>query len=277
MRFRRWAILLVLLSSTPFAESGEAGATVGGVFFPYEVDGAVVALEAPKAKHECSCWRVFGAFVGGTAGFFGYAPYALTESRIGVSDGQRLAEWSAVRGKRDPRLLDREEVRSALTGASNVFDFRCGWRLDGGPGHVPSQLLSLNGERGGAEMKGALLFMMLFGREIADEKAYHERMRDIDHSFAVLRKHSEMRSSSEVDEEARKLAALFKEVETFWKGRGSDEFAGFARMAKEGAKKAEEAAKKQDRKALQASIDSVARSCEGCHREPLDKYRIPKK
>jgi hypothetical protein len=25
------------------------------------------------------------------------------------------------------------------------------------------------------------------------------------------------------------------------------------------------------------TVDKVARSCEGCHREPLDKYRIPKK
>src|SRR5215510_3648593 len=96
MSFQRWAIVLVLLSSTRLAESGEAGATVGGVFFPYEVDGAVLTQDAPRAKHECSCWRVVGAFAGGTAGFWGYAPLALTESRVGVSDGQRLAEWSAV-------------------------------------------------------------------------------------------------------------------------------------------------------------------------------------
>ena len=126
-------------------------------------------------------------------------------------------------------------------------------------------------------MEPAFLFMMLFGQEIADEKEYHERMRDIDHSFTVLQKYREMRRASDVEEEAKKLAVLFGEVETFWKGRGNEEYAGFARLAKEGAEKAQEAAKKNEEKALQASIDAVARSCEGCHREPLDKYRVPKK
>jgi hypothetical protein len=125
-------------------------------------------------------------------------------------------------------------------------------------------------------MKAALLFVMLFGQEIADEKAYQERMRDISHSFVVLQEYRKGRSTSEVEEESRKLAVLFGEVETFWKGRGNEESAGFARMAKEGAEKAREAAKNKEEKALQASIDVVARSCEGCHREPLDKYRIPK-
>jgi hypothetical protein len=126
-------------------------------------------------------------------------------------------------------------------------------------------------------MKTALLFTMLLGQEIADEKAYHERMRDIDHSFVVLQNYREARRTSEIEEEARKLTVLFGEVETFWKGRGKEEYAGFARMAKEGAERAREAAKNKEEKALQASIDAVARSCEGCHREPLDKYRIAKK
>jgi hypothetical protein len=125
-------------------------------------------------------------------------------------------------------------------------------------------------------MGPAFLFMMIFGQEIADETAYLERMRDIDHSFVVLQKYREVRRTSEVEEEARKLTVLFGEVETFWKGRGNEEYAGFAKMAKEGAKNAREAAKNKEEEALQASIDAVARSCEGCHREPLDKYRIPR-
>jgi hypothetical protein len=129
----------------------------------------------------------------------------------------------------------------------------------------------------GAVMKTALLFLMLIRQEIADERAYHERMQAIDHSFVVLQKYRETRRTSEIEEEARKLARLFEEVETFWKGRGNEEYAGFARMAKEGAKQAREAAKNREEKALQASVDAIARSCEGCHREPLDKYRIPKK
>jgi cytochrome c556 len=125
-------------------------------------------------------------------------------------------------------------------------------------------------------MKSLLLALALFRQEIVDEKAYVERMRAIDHTFAVLQEHR-VKKSAEVEEEAKKLALLFGEVEKYWKGRGNEENAGFARMAKVGADKAGEAAKKREEKALEASIDTVARSCEGCHREPLDKYRVPRK
>ena len=126
-------------------------------------------------------------------------------------------------------------------------------------------------------MKAILLVMTLFAQDFADEKEYAKRMQEIDHSFSVLSKHREVRRISDVEKEAEKLALLFEQVEKFWKGRGDQELAGFARMAKEGAEKAREAAAKNEEKALQASIETIARSCEGCHREPLDKYRIPKK
>jgi hypothetical protein len=45
---------------------------------------------------ECSCWRTFGAIVGGATAFVGYVPFAMSDSRIGVSDTQRVLEWSAV-------------------------------------------------------------------------------------------------------------------------------------------------------------------------------------
>jgi len=126
-------------------------------------------------------------------------------------------------------------------------------------------------------MKAILLVMTLFAQDFADEKEYAKRMQEIDHSFSVLSKHREVRRISDVEKEAEKLALLFEQVEKFWKGRGDQELAGFARMAKEGAEEAREAAAKNEEKALQASIETIARSCEGCHREPLDKYRIPKK
>jgi hypothetical protein len=125
-------------------------------------------------------------------------------------------------------------------------------------------------------MKAVLLVMALFRQEIADEKEYVERMRAIDHSFTVLQEHR-VKQTAEVEQEAKKLALLFGQVEKYWKGRGNEEYAGFARMAKAGAERAGEAAKKKEEKALEASIDAVARSCEGCHREPLDKYRVPRK
>lgn len=126
-------------------------------------------------------------------------------------------------------------------------------------------------------MKAVLLVVALFGQDFADETEYSERMREIDHSFTVLQKHRDPTRVSDVEKEAEKLALLFGQVEKYWKGRGNEKSAGFARMAKEGAEKAREAAEKKEDKALHASIETIARSCEGCHQEPLDKYRIPKK
>ena len=76
-----------------------------------------------------------------------------------------------------------------------------------------------------------------------------------------------MSRSSEIEKEARKLSDLFEEVEEFWKGRGNEEAAGFAHMAKEGAMEAAKAARKKEQKSLEAAITTIAASCEGCHKE----------
>ncbi len=95
MSTRRAATLCVLLFFTRPGFSAEAGATIDGVFFPFTVE-RVVLEETAGEKTECSCWRAFGAFAGGAGGFLGYMGVALSDSRIGVSDTQRLAEWSLV-------------------------------------------------------------------------------------------------------------------------------------------------------------------------------------
>ena len=103
MNYQRLGLLLVLLLfASASVRAGnrpglnaEAGANFNGVFFPYAVEG--VAFEAAsKEKPECSCWRTFGAIVGGASGFVGYLPFAVSDSRIGVSDTQRLLEHSAI-------------------------------------------------------------------------------------------------------------------------------------------------------------------------------------
>jgi hypothetical protein len=71
-------------------------------------------------KPECSCWRTFGAIVGGASAFVGYVPFALSDSRIGVSDTQRVLEWSAVTagtavlGYFIGKTLDRRQASGAL-------------------------------------------------------------------------------------------------------------------------------------------------------------------
>ena len=99
-RFGALMVLLLLLpASVPAGDrpglTGSAGASVNGVFFPYSVEGMTFEA-ASTEKPGCRCSRVLGPAVGGTVGFFGYAPFALSDGRVGVSDTQRLLEWSAV-------------------------------------------------------------------------------------------------------------------------------------------------------------------------------------
>jgi cytochrome c553 len=129
-------------------------------------------------------------------------------------------------------------------------------------------------------MRSLLLVVFVLGllpQEIASEKEYRERMEDIDHSFSALRRNRDLQRHDEIQKEAVELSGLFAKVETFWKGRGNEEAAGFAHMAKEGADTVNAAAKKHEQKALEAGIASIAASCEGCHKEPLDKYRFPRR
>ena len=103
MSHRRFGLLLVLVLISPVSVragnrpgfNAEAGVNFNGVFFPYAVEGIAFEAESKEAP-ECRCWRTFGAIVGGASAFVGYLPFAMSDSRIGVSDTQRLLEHSAI-------------------------------------------------------------------------------------------------------------------------------------------------------------------------------------
>ena len=111
--------------------------------------------------------------------------------------------------------------------------------------------------------------------EFQDEAEYREEMREIDHAFAVLTESRPLPRGPEAEHEARRLSELFQDVEDFWIARGDEEAANFARMAKDGAKRAGKAIREGDEASFDAAVRIVASSCEGCHQEPLDKYRLP--
>ena len=108
-----------------------------------------------------------------------------------------------------------------------------------------------------------------------NEADYREEMQEIDHAFAVLSEQRAVRQGPELEREASRLSELFSNVEDFWNARGEEEAASFARMARKGADEAGKAARDGNEQSLDAAIDTVAASCEGCHKEPLDKYRFP--
>lgn len=107
------------------------------------------------------------------------------------------------------------------------------------------------------------------------EAEYREEMQEIDHAFGELSDPRTLHMGPELEREAARLSKLFTNVEEFWSARGKEEAARFARMAKQGADEASRAARQGNDKAFDAAIETVAASCEGCHQEPLDKYRFP--
>ena len=113
---------------------------------------------------------------------------------------------------------------------------------------------------------------VLFRAEIQYEAQYREQMREIDHAFSILASHER---GGALEREAAKLSELFERVEGFWEGRGDEEAANFARMARDGAEKVREGVRARNAEAIEAAVEIVAASCEGCHVRPLDKYRIP--
>ena len=119
----------------------------------------------------------------------------------------------------------------------------------------------------------AIVFAAQGGFE--NEAEYREEMHEIDHAFTALSEHRGMRKGAELEREAARLSRLFSRVEEFWTARGEEEAASFARMARKGADEVGKAAHDGNEKALDAAIDMVAASCEGCHKEPLKKYRFP--
>lgn len=77
-----------------------AGLQLGDHYFEFRAPEEAHLSEGfvglPSRQQESKTWRIVGGIAGGTGGFILYTPVALSDSRIAVSDGQRLLEWSAV-------------------------------------------------------------------------------------------------------------------------------------------------------------------------------------
>ena len=112
-------------------------------------------------------------------------------------------------------------------------------------------------------------------KDFQSEGDYRKGMQDIDHSFGdLLEERERFWLEPDTQRNAARLTDLFHRVETFWKGRGDEEAAGFARLAREGAERAQEASRMRDEKAFDAAVDSIASSCAGCHAEASEKFRL---
>ena len=103
-------VTVLAFSCAAFAQSAPAtdGVRLDGRFFRFEVTPAWTGGSSPfvepsfstpsesRSPRESRVWRTLGGISGGVVGFFGYAPHALSDSRIDVSDAQRITEWSLV-------------------------------------------------------------------------------------------------------------------------------------------------------------------------------------
>jgi len=103
-------------AANPLLLNWSQGIQIKGKFFPYRlkssstgiegVNGTTTLLQPPLSLEfhrgsgrrytEARLWRTVGAISGGVAGFYAYAPHAISDSRINVSNSQRITEWSLV-------------------------------------------------------------------------------------------------------------------------------------------------------------------------------------
>ncbi len=90
---RTWVEIAQLESGAFFQDTFVPVAVPPGSLNPFSMD--VATDVAPEIK-ESKRFRRFLALGGGVGGFFAYMPVAIDDGRVGVSDSQRILEWSAV-------------------------------------------------------------------------------------------------------------------------------------------------------------------------------------
>ena len=96
-------------------------------------------------------------------------------------------------------------------------------------------------------------------------RPYNLVMKDIQPTFAALRKNLDGNNGAAAAEDAAKLQTLFTEVENFWAPFDTQDAVNFAKKAKDAAVSVGNAAKANDIKAAQGSIAVIQKTCANCH------------
>ena len=98
-----------------------------------------------------------------------------------------------------------------------------------------------------------------------------QKMKEIGSAFGSLKKNLEAKKGPEAAADAQKLAALFKNVESFWKGRKAKDAIAFAKGSRKASLDAAKAAKANNFEQTATAVASLGKNCKGCHEVHREK------
>ena len=105
---------------------------------------------------------------------------------------------------------------------------------------------------------------------LAQSRSHDQIMKDVNVTFAALKKNIDSSSAAAVREDAAKLSGLFKEVEVFWTPLRSKTAVEAAKRVQTAAEEIAAAAKANDLKLADATYGGIGKTCKACH----DRHRV---
>ena len=96
-------------------------------------------------------------------------------------------------------------------------------------------------------------------------RAHNLIMKDVQATFANLKKNLDANSAAAAADDAAKLEGLFKETQAFWTPLNTKDAMNFAKEAADAAAVVGAAAKGNDIKMAQTSYSKIQPNCAGCH------------
>jgi iron uptake system EfeUOB component EfeO/EfeM len=90
-------------------------------------------------------------------------------------------------------------------------------------------------------------------------------MKDVQATYANLKKNLDANNTAAAVEDATKLEGLFKETEGFWAPLNTKDAVNFAKSAQEDTAAVVAAVKANDMKKAQETYTTVRNNCAGCH------------
>ena len=118
------------------------------------------------------------------------------------------------------------------------------------------------------------------GLSVAQQKRpYDQVMKEIQTTFASLRKNLDASAVAAVVEDATKLEGLFAETHAFWTPFKTKDALDAAKAGKDASAAVAAAARNNDVKKAQGAYNGIAKNCTGCHNShreqmPDKSYRI---
>jgi cytochrome c556 len=104
----------------------------------------------------------------------------------------------------------------------------------------------------------------------AENRPHDQIMKDVNATFAALKKNIDSSMAVEAQQDAMKLSGLFKEVEVFWAPLRSKNALEAARTLQAVADEVASAAQANDLKRAGTLYGGIAKTCKACH----DRHRV---